>query len=89
MVSADGLDDGLDIHIAKAGEFVSDGIGQLVFCPANEDVRLNPKFQELLDAVLGRLGLQFARSGQIRDQVKWMTKVSSGCSQRIWRTASM
>ena len=64
----DALDDRAGGDVAEPSYFGSDRIGQFVFRSAHQDVRLNTEFQQLLDGVLGRLGLQFAGCRQVGNE---------------------
>ena len=71
------LVDGLDgavldhrflVNIAEQGDFFAHVGGNLVFGPADDDVRLNPDAAQFFDAVLGRFRFQFAGGGDIWNQ---------------------
>ena len=55
-------------HVAEEGDLLFVVLGDLLGCPQHDDVRLDPDGEQLLDAVLGRLGLVLAGSLQPRHQ---------------------
>ena len=62
------LDDGIRVHVAEQGNLLLHLLGNGLLRAADEDVRLNADGPELLDAVLGRLCLEFPCRGYIRKQ---------------------
>ena len=81
-------DHSVERHVAETRQFVADVAWQWVLGTTHQHIWLHAKLQELLDRVL-RFGFQFSRSGQVGDQVRCTTKVSSGDSHFICLTASM
>lgn len=60
------FDDGIFVDVAEQGQLFFHFIRQGAFRPADDDVRLDADAAQFLDAVLGRFGLQFASSADIR-----------------------
>ena len=50
-------------HIAEQGELCAFALGNRPLGAAQQDIRLDADRAQLLDRVLGRLGLEFARAG--------------------------
>src|SRR5207253_2561333 len=63
-----GLDDGALTHIAKQCKLASLLLGNRPIAAAKQNVRLDADRAQFLDGVLGRLGLEFARSDDERQQ---------------------
>ena len=61
-------DDRLLRHVAEEGDLLFHLLGQVAIGAAQQDVRLDPDLQQLLDRVLGRLGLQLAGGADVRHQ---------------------
>ena len=55
-------------NVAEQADLRAHIARQRLFAAADDDIRLNPQSGQLLDGVLGRLGLQFARRGDIRHE---------------------
>ena len=62
------FDDGIFIDVAEQGQFFFHFIRQGAFRTADDDVRLDTDAAQFLDAVLGRFGLQFASSADVRHE---------------------
>ena len=62
------FDNGFRLHVAEHGNLFLHVLGNGLFRAAYEDIRLNTDGTQFLYAVLGRLGLEFAGSGDIRQQ---------------------
>ena len=67
-VGVDALDDGIRSDVAKTRHLGANRIGEFVLCSAHEDVRLDAKFEQLLNGVLGWFCLQFTRCRQVGNQ---------------------
>ena len=61
------LDDGVERHIAEEAELMPQLLVERVLTAADQDVRRDADLPELRDALLGRLGLQFAGGLDERD----------------------
>ena len=59
---------GFLVDVAEQGQLFLHIVRQGAFRTADDDVRLNADAAQFLDAVLGRLGLQFAGCADIRDE---------------------
>ena len=55
-------------NVAEQADLRAHIARQRLFAAADDDIRLNPQPGQLLDGMLGRLGLQFARRGDIRHE---------------------
>ena len=60
------FDDGIFVDVAEQGQLFFHFVRQGAFRPADDDIRLDADTAQFLDAVLGRFGLQFAGSADIR-----------------------
>ena len=55
-------------YVTEQSNLVLDGLIQRMFTSADDDIRLDAHALQILNTGLGRLGLQFLRSAQIRNQ---------------------
>ena len=62
------FDDGIFVDIAEQGQLIFHFIGQGPFRTADDDIRLDTDAAQFFYAVLGRLGLQFTGSSDIRNE---------------------
>ena len=62
------FDDGFLLYVAEQCDLTADLRAQGMLCPADNDIRIHSVLTHQLDAVLSRLGLQFLRGSQVRDQ---------------------
>ena len=63
-----GLEDSIRIHIAEHGNLFAHFLADFMLTAADEDIRGDADAAQFLYAVLGRFGLQFAGSSNIRNQ---------------------
>ena len=80
-------------YIAEQGYLIPQSLIKRMFAAADDDVRLNPHALQFLDAGLGRLGLHFLGSTQIRDQghmdqdrivaAHFMLELTDGLQERL------
>ena len=64
-------------HVAEQGDLVALALGQRPVAAAQQHVGLDAEAGQLAHRMLGRLGLQFARGGDVRHQVVWTLTVWS------------
>ena len=62
------LDDAAEIHVAEQGDLALDLRRQRLLAPADQDVGLNSDLHQIAHGMLGRLGLELARGGDVRHQ---------------------
>ena len=62
------LDDTVEVDITEGSDLLADGVVEMLLRPEHEHVRLDADALQLLDAVLCRLGLQFACGPEIRHE---------------------
>ena len=63
-----GRDDRLVVDVGEEGDLLADLVGDRVVARGDDDVGLDADAAQLLDRVLGRLGLQLAGRGEGRQQ---------------------
>ena len=63
-----GRDDRLDRHVAEERDLLLHVVGQRPLGAAEQDVRLDPDREQLLDGVLRRLRLQLVRGADVRHE---------------------
>ena len=68
VAHVDGIDDRVLLHVAEQGDLLLQLAGKPLFGPAQQDVRLDADLAELLHGVLGGLGLELARGGDVGHQ---------------------
>ena len=61
-------DDRVDRHVAEVGDLLAKRLRQLGLRPADQHLRLNAEAEQLLDGVLGGLGLHLAGGLDVRHQ---------------------
>ena len=62
------LDHAAEVHVAEERDLALDVGRDRLLAPADQDVGLDPDLHELADRVLGRLGLELARRGDVGHQ---------------------
>jgi hypothetical protein len=89
MVSASALSiTAVGVHVAEQGDLLLHALLHGVLRAAHQDVRLHAQAEQLLHAVLGGLGLQFAARAQVGQEGEVDGKASLPFSHFNWRMAS-
>ena len=89
VVDVVGRDDGVDREAGEEGDLLADLAVEAAFGAADQGVRLDPDPAQLVDRVLGRLRLQFARvadvghQGQVDEHAAFRAEVGVELADRL------